>query len=311
MKKIKLASILTAVALMLSSFSTVAFAVEKTGSEALKVTAEKIDWNDSKWSAYSAENYGEAFDQYMLTFTASGHSLQTTKGTGFNASKVSGTAITAYTLVVKLPENYVEGENFAMSLVSKAHDSSSPSALGNGYTYMIGNGTTPMIPAAGEARTVGTADELEIAKVIVSLVAGDSTTVSFENTQVIIQDISNNAAVDDTDIQVLPKVSGISLPVVEAPTEPTITEGTGKDVTTGVNGKVWNDVTVENVALGTDYKAVFTYNKGEADEDTAEFAISGLEGDEVNGNATFAVILKTAKDVSKIVMDIICEVAGK
>lgn len=72
----------------------------------------------------------------------------------------------------------------------------------------------------------------------------------------------------------------------------------GVVVTDGVNGKVWNEVKVENTTLGTNYRAKFT--------DGEEVSIHKFENfGEVGGTATFAVILNTIRDVANITLDII------
>lgn len=88
----------------------------------------------------------------------------------------------------------------------------------------------------------------------------------------------------------------------------TISNAAGTVATKDANtGKVWNNVKVEEVSKATSYKAVFT---DKATGEKAEFAINGLTGDEVNGDATFAVILKLVEKVANsadILLDIVCE----
>lgn len=103
---------------------------------------------------------------------------------------------------------------------------------------------------------------------------------------------------------------------VESFTLGTAPAGTTVNVGTGVaveakEGKVWNDVVISNVAKGTDYVAKFTDNNGTADnaedDESIEFPIEGIAEvtDEVNGDATFAVILKTARNLANIAMEIL------
>lgn len=302
----KLASLLTVAALMLTSFST-AFAATKTGNEELIVDVEKIDWAKAEYAEYATDyNWGdEEYDYYMLTYKVKGVSVATTVGTGPNSTKSTGSAISGVEIKTVATGGTIDEDFWNYSVFPYADTSSSyltnMSVAATNTKAVAYGGSSALYPASGTAGTITEADETVILKQILVTMKNVELTLNYTGSMITLDEFTKNTAGAGTSVEVTLKNNASAIPPVVTPTAPVVTGvDAGTVVTDGVNGKVWNDVKIENATLGTNYRAKFTETVS-GKTSTHNFRNLG----ELGGTATFAVVLNTTRDVANIVLEIL------
>lgn len=101
---------------------------------------------------------------------------------------------------------------------------------------------------------------------------------------------------------VVPEPEEPEEPEDPAPAKPVITGNTDKKAVTAETAKgiVWNNVTIEDVTKGINWKVIFT-DSSLAEDNTATFNLN-LNNKEYEGDISFAVVLKTDKNAENITM---------
>ena len=302
---------------MSATLVTSAFAAEVLPESITIVSSDPVKIEDSAYADKTGCTVPEGYSAYYITVGLSGVGGLT----GTSTRNISGKqmSIFEYTIEFDKPENVYTGENVY------ATDGAyivKPGSLGQDKwtTDLEGNTTGYVFKSAekypGQVSQTITDDALAVLLELYVAVKDNTSvkaTVKKEGCSFLIGNFTAGSSSDEKEFSILE--NNLSFAKESFTIGTAAPAGTTADAGEGVaveakGGKVWNNVVITNPSKGTDYKAKFTDNNGTADDasddKSIEFPITGIEDiDEVNGDATFAVILKTTKTLANIALEIL------